>query len=88
MAHDSADRAFAADEDRLDITAVLVGHEKRDEARTAGEVDHVDVVAGIVQQLVRGALPVLEMRLEQRIVARPQAKEVVGGAIVCARGRS
>src|SRR5262245_26366248 len=88
VAHDSSDCALAADQNRLDVMAVLVGHEKRDETRSTGKIDHVDIVAGAVQELVGGTFPLLEVRLEQRIVAWPQGpQQVVDGGIISTRGR-
>ena len=54
LADDAAHRAFAADQNGLDVAAVFVGNEKRRERRSAGKVHDLDIVAGTVEQMVRG----------------------------------
>ena len=78
MADDAADRALAPDQDGLDVASVLVAHEKRHQGRPTWKVDQVDIVAGIVEQLVRLLIGLDEMRRNQRVILLPQrAQQVV-----------
>ena len=62
LADDAADGAFAADQNGFDVAAVLIGNDERRQTRSAWEVDDLDIIAGIVEQVVRVALFLHKMR--------------------------
>ena len=68
LADDAADSALAADKNGLHVTAVLVQNEIGGQARPAGKMHDLDVVAGTVQHVVRSGFLVGQMRCEQRII--------------------
>ena len=75
LADDAADGAFAADQNGLDVAAVLVRHQIGDKARAAGKMHDLDVVAGTVKQVPRIGLAWRQMRRDQRkvgVVETPQ----------------
>ena len=69
LADNSADGAFAADQNGFDVAAVLVGDQIGRKSRSARKVDDFDIVAGIVKQVAGLGLLVGEMRRNQRKVA-------------------
>src|SRR6266446_8740673 len=80
LADNSADSAFAADQNGLDVAAVLVRYHERCKTGSARKVDGVDIVAGIIEQAAGGALFVCKMWLKQRKIAgvQPPQQIVVG----------
>src|SRR5260370_4709623 len=68
LADDTADGAFATDENGFDVAAVLAGYQKGRQTRSARKVDGLDVVAGIIQQLAGLRLFLREMWRDQREV--------------------
>ena len=69
--------AFAPDQDGLDVASVLIADEKRHQRRGAGKIDHVDIVAGIVEQLVGCLLGLDQVRHNQRIILVAQGTQQV-----------
>jgi hypothetical protein len=51
LADNSADGAFATDQNGLKVAAVLVGDQVRHKTRPAREVDDLDIVARIIKQV-------------------------------------
>jgi hypothetical protein len=70
-ADDTADRPFAADQNRLHVASILVCDEVRDEAGSAGKVDRLDVVAGLVEKRAGFPFHHFEMRRHQRVIGGP-----------------
>src|SRR5215472_4125299 len=78
LADNAADRTLTADQDGLDVVAVLAGHNVGDETRPAGKMHGLDMLAGAVKQVVRTGLGRAEPRLDQREVgAIEPAQQVV-----------
>ena len=77
LADDAADRSLAANQDGLDVAAVLVGNQVGDQARTAGKMHDLDVVAGVVEQIVRISVAFGKIRRQQPEVSVVQAPQQI-----------
>src|SRR5712671_4593510 len=77
LADDTADRAFATDQDGLDVAAVLVGNHVGDEPGAAGKMHDLDIVAGAVEQVAGLALVLCEVGGEQRVVGIAQSAQQI-----------
>ena len=77
LADNSPDGAFAADQNGFDVAAVFVGDEICRKTRSARKVDDLDIVAGIIEQVVCRSLFVREMRPNQRKVAGAEPPQQV-----------
>ena len=91
-ADDAADGAFAPDQHRLDITAVLARHEIGYEAGPAGKIDRADMIARVVEQMPRRIVRRFQRRCDQRKIVRAQRAQhfqlfVTHRIRVAARGR-
>ena len=89
VADDAADRTLAADQNGLDVAAVLVGDQIRRQAWSAGKMDDLDIIAGIIEQVTRDSLFGREMRRDQReVLGAEPPQQVVERAIRTVRSKS
>src|SRR6266566_3882570 len=77
LADNSADGAFAADQNGFDVAAVLVANQVCRKTRSARKVDDLDIVAGIIEQFAGSGLFVHEMRRNQCKVAGAEPPQQV-----------
>ena len=83
MADDATDRTLASHQDGFDIAAILVRDQIGGEARSAWKMNRLDVVAGVVEQIVRVAVAGIEIRLDQPEVCLAETgQKVVERAIL------
>jgi hypothetical protein len=80
LADDAADCALTADQNSFDVAPIFIGDEIGYKRRSAGEVDDIDIIAGIVEQCAGCGFVGRKIWRDQRIVGHAQtAQQIVIG---------
>src|SRR5262245_61106576 len=77
LADDAPSGTLPAEQNALEVAAVFMGHEKGCKRRPTGKVNDLDIVAGIVEQLVCCRLFKHDVRPNQRVVRIVQSPQQI-----------